>query len=62
MLVFHCKMLVKESENAKKSHVVGAVHWDLNDDLSDITKEDGRQPMPDKELLDELFRSKWPLT
>ena len=28
----------------KESHVSGAVHWDLNDDLSDLTKkmEDNR--------------------
>ena len=40
----------------KKSHVSGAIHWDLNDDLSDLTKKDGRQPMPSKESLVELFR------
>ncbi|QUW22151.1 sulfurtransferase [Sporosarcina sp. Marseille-Q4063] len=40
----------------KESHVSGAMHWDLNDDLSDLTKRDGRQPMPSKESLVELFR------
>jgi len=43
--------------NYENEHVLGAVHWDLNDDLSDMTKEDGRQPMPNKELLLELFQS-----
>ncbi|WP_172369361.1 sulfurtransferase [Sporosarcina jiandibaonis] len=40
----------------KESHVSGAVHWDLNDDLSDLTKRDGRQPMPSKDSLVELYR------
>ena len=40
----------------KENHVSGAVYWDLNDDLSDLTKKDGRQPMPSKESLVELFR------
>ena len=40
----------------KDSHVSGAVHWDLNDDLSDLTKKDGRQPMPSKKSLVETFR------
>jgi thiosulfate/3-mercaptopyruvate sulfurtransferase len=41
----------------KESHVSEAVHWDLNNDLSDLTRKDGRQPMPSKESLIELFRS-----
>ena len=40
----------------KESHISSAVHWDLNGDLSDLTKKDGRQPMPSKESLVELFR------
>ena len=28
----------------------------LNNDLSDMTKKDGRHPMPEKESLTELFR------
>ncbi|MBO1912923.1 hypothetical protein J4G37_49975, partial [Microvirga sp. 3-52] len=39
-----------------ESHITGAVHWDLNEDLSDLTKKDGRQPMPSKESLGDLFR------
>lgn len=44
-------------EKYQESHVVNAVHWDLNDDLSDLRKSGGRQPMPDKETLVELFQS-----
>lgn len=40
-----------------KSHVSGAVYWDLNEDLSDLTKTNGRHPMPEKKSLIELFRS-----
>jgi len=38
------------------SHVTGAVYWDLERDLSDMTKLEGRHPMPDKAALSELFR------
>lgn len=52
---------LKDAELGKQkyqeSHVENAVHWDLNDDLSDLSKQDGRQPMPDKEALIELFQS-----
>lgn len=52
---------LKDAELGKKkyreSHVVNAVHWDLNDDLSDLGKQGGRQPMPDKEALVELFQA-----
>ncbi|MBO0586537.1 rhodanese-like domain-containing protein [Sporosarcina sp. E16_8] len=40
-----------------KSHVTGAVYWDLERDLSDMTKSEGRHPMPDKSALIELFRT-----
>ena len=40
-----------------ENHVKHAVHWDLNDDLSDLSKQGGRQPMPDKEALIELFQT-----
>lgn len=52
---------LKDSNEGKhkyeSEHVVDAVHWDLNEDLSDMTKSDGRQPMPDKDALIELFRA-----
>lgn len=38
------------------AHIVGAIHWDLTKDLSDMTKEkSGRHPMPTKEQLHDLF-------
>lgn len=40
-----------------KSHVTGAVYWDLEHDLSDMTKSEGRHPMPEKATLTELFRT-----
>lgn len=52
---------LKDASEGKKSfmesHVLGAVHWDLNEDLSDLSKQNGRHPMPEKESLIELFRS-----
>lgn len=38
------------------SHLAGAIYWDLETDLSDMTKREGRHPMPEKEALTELFR------
>lgn len=38
-----------------ESHVTGAVYWDLEHDLSDMTKSEGRHPMPEKAILTELF-------
>ena len=40
----------------KESHITGAVYWDLEDDLSDMTKSNGRHPLPEKAALTELFR------
>lgn len=52
---------LKDASEGKKKyeaeHVQDAVHWDLNDDLSDMMKQDGRQPMPNKESLVELFQA-----
>ena len=39
----------------EEGHVEGAVFWDLNTDLSDLTKGEGRHPLPDKEKLQALF-------
>ncbi|HWL13663.1 MAG TPA: sulfurtransferase [Ureibacillus sp.] len=36
-------------------HIEGAVYWDLEQDLSDMTKADGRHPMPSKAQLQRLF-------
>jgi len=43
-------------KNYEKGHIKGALHWDLEDDLSDMSKKTGRHPMPDKEALTALFR------
>lgn len=40
----------------EEAHIAGAVYWDLEDDLSDMSKQQGRHPMPDKESLIALFR------
>lgn len=36
-------------------HIEGAVYWDLNKDLSDLSKQEGRHPMPSNEQLQALF-------
>lgn len=36
-------------------HIEGAIYWDLDQDLSDMTKTDGRHPLPDKAVLQKLF-------
>ncbi|MER1985372.1 MAG: sulfurtransferase [Solibacillus sp.] len=36
-------------------HIDGAIYWDLDRDLSDMTKTDGRHPLPDKAVLQKLF-------
>ena len=36
-------------------HIEGAVFWDLEKDLSDMSKNDGRHPMPSKQQLQQLF-------
>ena len=38
----------------KQSHIKGAVYWDLERDLSDMTKTDGRHPLPEQDLLQQL--------
>lgn len=41
----------------EQSHVTGAVYWDLENDMSDMTKTAGRHPMPEKTALTALFRA-----
>lgn len=36
-------------------HIEEAIYWDLERQLSDLTKPDGRHPLPDKEVLQQLF-------
>lgn len=38
-----------------EGHIEGAVHWDLSEDMSDMTREEGRHPLPDKKELQQLF-------
>lgn len=39
----------------EKEHIDGAIYWDLERDLSEMTKSEGRHPMPSKEHLQNLF-------
>lgn len=39
----------------EEGHIEGAIYWDLNDDLSDMTRNEGRHPLPSKEQLQQLF-------
>lgn len=39
----------------EEEHVEGAIHWDLERDLSDMTSGNGRHPMPSKEQLTNLI-------
>ncbi|WOV89062.1 sulfurtransferase [Sporosarcina oncorhynchi] len=41
----------------EESHISGAVYWDLEEDLSDMSKKQGRHPMPSKDSLTVLFRA-----
>lgn len=41
----------------EKEHIAGAVYFDLEKDLSDMSKIEGRHPMPEKEQLVELFET-----
>lgn len=54
---FSMKSAELGKEQYATRHVVGAVHWDLNDHLSDSTKNEGRNPVPEKEALTELFQT-----
>ncbi|ARD49498.1 sulfurtransferase [Sporosarcina sp. P33] len=41
----------------QQEHLKGAVHWDLEEDLSGASRTGGRHPLPSKEQLTELFRT-----
>lgn len=45
------------SESFAAEHVKGAIHWDLENDLSDMASSNGRHPMPTKEQLTQLFQA-----
>ncbi|WP_042473670.1 sulfurtransferase [Bacillus ndiopicus] len=38
-----------------EGHIAGAIYWDLNRDLSNMSSKEGRHPMPTKEQLQSLF-------
>lgn len=40
----------------EEGHIKGAIHWDLEEDLSDMAKKTGRHPLPEKSALTSLFR------
>ena len=52
---------LKDSSAGRKlyeeEHVAGAVFWDLEKDMSDMSSSEGRHPMPSNEQLTELIRS-----
>lgn len=39
----------------QEERIVGAIYWHLERDLSDMSKSEGRHPMPSKEQLQNLF-------
>lgn len=41
----------------KEGHIEGAMFWDLNKDMSDLTSNEGRHPLPNKEQLQALFEN-----
>ncbi len=51
---------LKDPEEGRRqyaaAHIEGAVHWDLEEDLSDMEKKGGRHPLPGRHELTELFR------
>lgn len=40
-----------------ESHIEGAIYWDLEKDLSNMSGTEGRHPMPTKEQLTNLFET-----
>lgn len=42
-------------EMYKEGHIEGAIYFDLNEDLSDLSLNAGRHPMPSDEKLQQLF-------
>lgn len=52
---------LKDSSAGRKvyedEHVAGAVFWDLENDMSDMSSSEGRHPMPSDQQLTELIRS-----
>lgn len=40
-----------------KEHIAGAIFWDLEKDMSDMSSTDGRHPMPSNQQLTQLIQS-----
>lgn len=51
---------LKDSRAGKEmyetEHVIGAVYWDLEKDMSDMTAREGRHPMPSDEQITQLIQ------
>lgn len=52
---FHLQEKEWGKNEFSKEHIEGAIYWDMEQDLSDLSKPDGRHPMPSKEQLQQLF-------
>lgn len=54
-----CRSSLQDAAEGRRQydqgHVKGAVYWDLEQDLSDMSSDEGRHPMPSKMQLKELF-------
>ncbi|MBB4823722.1 thiosulfate/3-mercaptopyruvate sulfurtransferase [Sporosarcina luteola] len=53
---FSLQDIQKGRKDFEAGHISGAIYWDLEGDLSDLTKPSGRHPLPDRKDLTELFR------
>lgn len=40
-----------------EGHIEGAIYWDLEQHLSDMTSKNGRHPLPEKAVLQQLFEA-----
>ncbi|UZM96979.1 hypothetical protein OL548_16730 [Lysinibacillus sp. MHQ-1] len=49
-MIYKTKKLEKKA--FEEGHATGAIHMDLEQQLSDMDSQDGRHPMPNKEKID----------
>lgn len=52
---FDFEDLARGQKLYEAGHIEGAIYWDLNRQLSDMTKPGGRHPLPDQADLQQLF-------
>ncbi|RHW37660.1 sulfurtransferase [Lysinibacillus yapensis] len=52
---FHLAEKDRGKQEFREGHIKGAIYWDLEENLSDMAKKEGRHPMPSKEQLQNLF-------